>query len=185
MAKAINFALQFTNVNDYDYILKVDDDVSLPPNFIELSLKLDADCVGGSGCAQMFKISTFMALFKGRFPEVVSDDTYCEFMIIACRKKYAKWPIEPIYHDATRKHSWIYYYEIGFNRYKLGYDPIHIFFHLRHGINYIFYLIGYFMAFIRREKKYPFARQIYRIKMEQIPKQLRDLKNKGRNFKLN
>ncbi|MCQ5363292.1 MAG: glycosyltransferase family 2 protein [Candidatus Methanomethylicia archaeon] len=96
VAKAINFALQFTNVNDYDYILKVDDDVSLPPNFIELSLKLDADCVGGSGCAQMFKISTFMALFKGRFPEVVSDDTYCEFMIIACGKKYAKWPIERI-----------------------------------------------------------------------------------------
>ena len=65
MTKAMNFALKFLNLNDYDFILKVDDDVVLPPNFIERCLKLDADCVGGSGCAQMFKINTFIDLFNG------------------------------------------------------------------------------------------------------------------------
>ena len=108
-------------------------------------------------------------------------------MIIAYRKKYAKWPIEPKYYGMSRKHSWQYYYEIGFDRYKLGYDPIHIFFHLRHGINYIFYLIGYFTALVKKVKKYPFANEILYIKIKEIPIQIKKLNfiymsEKSRNF---
>ncbi|MCQ5341411.1 MAG: glycosyltransferase family 2 protein [Candidatus Methanomethylicia archaeon] len=173
MTKAMNIALQSVNINNYDYILKLDDDVILPPKFIEMCIKENADCVGGSGCAQLFKVSTFIKLFNGRFPEVVSEDTYREFAILATGRKLVKWPIEPIYF-IKKKHSWRYYYEIGYNRYKLGYDFIHILFHLRHGINYVFYLIGYISALIHREKKYSFANNIFWTKIKEIPKQLKE-----------
>ncbi|MCX8170129.1 MAG: glycosyltransferase family 2 protein [Candidatus Methanomethyliaceae archaeon] len=49
MTKAMNFALKSLKLEDYDYILKVDDDVVLHPRFIEASILTGADCVGGSG----------------------------------------------------------------------------------------------------------------------------------------
>jgi len=105
----MNIALQFVNINDYDYILKLDDEI-LPPKFIEMCIKENADCVGSSGCAQLFKVSTFIKLFNGRFPEVISEDTYREFAILSTGRKLVKWPIEPIYFIKRSTHLQIIYF---------------------------------------------------------------------------
>lgn len=174
VSKAMNVAIRTLNINlnEYDYLLKVDDDVVLPPDFIERCILEGADCVGGSGYAELFKMKTFIELFGGSFPEVVSDDTFREFLVMVSNRKFSKWPVKPIMR-LKKKHGWRYYYELGYDRYKLGYDPIHIIFHLRHGKMYLFYVAGYFVSLLRREKRYHFAPKIFRLKLSELPVQIK------------
>ncbi|MEM3365971.1 MAG: glycosyltransferase family A protein [Candidatus Methanomethyliaceae archaeon] len=184
MTKAMNAALESLNIRleEYDYILKVDDDVILPPKFLELCVLEDADCVGGSGCAELFKTETFIELFGGSFPKVVSEDTFREFSVLARNKKFSKWPIKPIPIGLKKRHNWRYYYQIGFDRYKLGYDPIHIMLHLRHGKMYLFYVIGYLISLLRREERYHFAPKIFRLKLRELPSQIKSFMKKRLDF---
>jgi len=55
--------LEHVNLEDYDYLLRVDADIILPKRFIEENLKAEADYVGKAGYCMLIKVSPFLKVF--------------------------------------------------------------------------------------------------------------------------
>ena len=170
VTRALNYALSSVSIKEYDYILKVDADVLLPKNFIEENLKVNVDIVGGSGRAMLIKSQTFLKVFKGRFPEVASDDTFLNLCTMSKGGKVANWSVPPISLKISRKrHSWRYYFYLGIERYKLGYEPIHIIERFRaYKLMNCFLLFGYVTALLKRLGKYEFADWVFRTQLKRL-----------------
>ena len=74
MSKILNNVLKKTDLTQYDYVLRVDADTTLPSDFLTLNLKNKPDIVG-YGSAQLIKTAPFLKLMNGQLhPE--SDDSY-------------------------------------------------------------------------------------------------------------
>jgi len=134
VSKAINFALEHVNIEDYDYLLRVDADIILPKRFIEENLKAEADYVGKAGYCMLIKVSPFLKVFGGRFKEVGAEDSYVGMKFMYHGYQVKGYILSPILTDrAHRKHSYRYHLTLGMESYKLGYEPIHVFEKLRYG----------------------------------------------------
>lgn len=72
IAKAINSTLATVNLDDYDWILRTDDDIVLPSNFLALNSSVEADIVGAGGTI-MLKSSALKRL--KRWPEFPLEDS--------------------------------------------------------------------------------------------------------------
>jgi len=170
VAKALNYALSSITIKEYDYILRVDADTLLPKNFIEKNMEINADIVGRSGRAMLIKNQTFLRVFKGRFPEVASEDTFLKLCIMSKGGKVADWRVPPISLKTSRKrHSWRYYFYFGIERYRLGYEPIHIIERFRaYKLMNCFLLIGYVTALLKKLGKYEFADWVFRTQLKRL-----------------
>jgi hypothetical protein len=117
---AMRNALSKERLDDFTHILRVDGDTILPKNFVEESLKLNADLVGCGGYAQLLKNSAFKQLFNNTYPVDFAEDTVlAEAVIRSPRHVYSKYVVKPIT-PAPIKYpitSWI---KNGEFRYKTG-----------------------------------------------------------------
>jgi hypothetical protein len=117
---AMRNALAKEQLDDFSYILRVDGDTILPKNFVEESLKLNADLVGCGGYAQLLKTSTFKELFDNVYPVDFAEDTVLtEAVIRSPNHSYSKYVVKPIT-PAPKKYplsSWI---KNGEFRYRIG-----------------------------------------------------------------
>ena len=59
---ALNRGLDKINLTEYDYILRVDSDTVLAPDFIEHNLKGLPDLAGNGGYAMLIKVKPFLEL---------------------------------------------------------------------------------------------------------------------------
>lgn len=76
VSKSINHVLKFLDdemgLDSFDYLLKIDQDVKLPPYWIVANAKSNMDLMG-KGCAMLIKMLKFLEL-GGRFDVTEFDD---------------------------------------------------------------------------------------------------------------
>ncbi|MCR8433208.1 MAG: glycosyltransferase family 2 protein [Crenarchaeota archaeon] len=169
VAKALNYALSMVELNNYDYLLRVDADTVLPKRFIEENIKVNADYVGKSGYAMLLKMNCFLRVFKGRFIEVAFEDTHMGLKLLSQGYSVQSWALPPkLKRKSGAHHSWRYYFIRGMELYKLGYEPVHMVELIRHDIRNIFAILGYFAAIIKRARRYDIASWVFRAQLRRL-----------------
>jgi hypothetical protein len=172
VAVAINTALAKEVLEEYDYILKVDAETILPRDFVKENLKNLPDFIGSGGCAMLFKVSPFLKALGGKYPEVFADDTYLASKFLYEGYSVKRWLCSPQFKIREKgHHSYKHGLQRGIEWYKLGYEPVHVlnfpreFVYNVHNrtfkIDRFFPVIGYFLAALRRTKRYEFAPWIF------------------------
>jgi hypothetical protein len=172
VAVAINTALAKEVLEEYDYILKVDAETILPRDFVKENLKNLPDFIGSGGCAMLFKVSPFLKALGGKYPEVFADDTYLASKFLYEGYSVKRWLCSPQFKIREEgHHSYKHGLQRGIEWYKLGYEPVHVlnfpreFVYNVHNrtfkIDRFFPVIGYFLAALRRTKRYEFAPWIF------------------------
>jgi hypothetical protein len=160
-AYAFNRAVQNVNLEKYDYLIKLDDDVLLPPNFIEANIGL-ADYVG-EGRAMVLKIKTFLQIMDGKLKVMQSEDTYLAHSFYWAGAKIRNWnviPINTISHlDSLTSHRKKYWIDAGRAQYQFGLPiaryPVY-FYNRAKKLGFRIALItfvGYMIGFIMRDEK--------------------------------
>jgi len=167
VAIALNTILTKVNIREYEYILKVDADVTLPRHFIEENLKENADCLGGSGCAMLIRVTAFLEVFNGKFPEVAADDTFLGLEFRRRGYSIKGWRVFPILRK-KRPHSYRWYLSRGMEMYKMGYEPLHVLERMREDQRGILYNCGYALAMLKRVKKYDLAPWVFRVQIRRL-----------------
>jgi hypothetical protein len=168
VSDVLNDGLSHIHLEDFDYLLRVDGDTVIPPNFLEINLKEHADCCGRTGCAMLIKVSTFLRLMNGKFhPEL--DDTYLGLKFMKEGATVIGWKVGAR-HSSQVRDNINEYSNRGKLLYKAGYEP----FHLVQGlvtrakvrarfwtIRDVFTVWGYFVAAITRTPKYEIADYVF------------------------
>ena len=168
---ALNSSLCGIDLTQFDYMLRVDADVTLPQRFVEVNSKLEAALVGESQ-AMLFSMPTFLKVFSGRFPEGINkEDTYVVLKLITMGYHVPYWLLPPYAQRVwgagkSRRARLAYFFKNGYDMWKLGFEPIHVigdaFMRTVMGYDpwHFFEVLGYFTALVRREKRYDIARRV-------------------------
>ena len=169
VAVALNYALSKVCLSEYDYLLKVDADTTLPSHFIEENLKVNADYVGKVGYAMLLKMNCFIKFFNGRFFEVGAEDSYIGLKLLSQGCSVRSWVIPPkLKRKSGAHHSWRYYFVRGMEVYKLGYEPLHVVEVVRHDFRAVFTIVGYAIAAFKRIKRYDIASWVFRVQLRRL-----------------
>lgn len=162
MSKVLNNGLMTYNLQQYDYLLRVDGDTVLPKNFLSENLKAEPD-VMGYGYAQLIRVEPFLELMGGKFhPE--QDDSYIRYLFAFHGLKSMDYVVQPRrVRETGCNHSVMYFVEQGRLRFKTGFEPLHMLACLRFGYKNLFDLAGYFKALVSREKRFCFADYVWRL----------------------
>jgi len=169
VAAALNVALSKVRLGDYDYLLRVDADTTLPCRFLEENLKADVDCVGRAGYAMLIKMDSFIKYFNGRFVEIGSEDSYIVLKLLSQGRDVISWMLPPrLKRMSGVHHPWRYYFVRGVEMYKLGYEPFHVLRTLLHDIRSLFMVLGYFICMLRRVERYEFAGWTFRSQVHKL-----------------
>lgn len=147
----MNEFLGVVDLGSFDYLLRVDDDVDLPVNFVEGNLAGEFDIVG-YGPAQLIKVSSFVRLMGGRF-NCEHDDGYPIFKFKLCGlKAQASYFVEPNLRRLSGFHQGLQWFvSQGVLHYKYGHDILYelviVLGKWRQYHPYgLFFLLGYFKA---------------------------------------
>jgi hypothetical protein len=172
IGRALNTALNEVRLQDYDYLLKLDADTILPPRFVTSNVSLKSDIVGIFGFAMMLKISAFVKVLNGKWPETLGEDTYITHYYQMKGLSCKNYNLPP---NLKRKsgvhHDWTYQFIRGIALYKLGYEPIHAFalsLDLRVDRKNLFIICGYAVAFLKRTTRYVFADFIFGKQLKEL-----------------
>ena len=184
----LKYLEKIDKLKDYDYMLKLDDDVVLPKDFIKKNLKYKY-IIMGYGPAMIINMRYYTRIFNAAWPISVADDVIVEYTLDSIWKsrskvwEYIQEPIilRPIRPSVKRSFKAGYeFYRMGFTTpYMLLYLMKHVLKTARLRINlrlkigilcrFIVQLLGYISALLTSTDKYKFSRVIsleqkYRIK---------------------
>lgn len=173
LGNAINVALAKVRIEDYDYLLKMDADIVLPIQFLSINLKVEADIIGRFGFCMLLKTSSFMKVLKGKWPELITEDTYIEHFYSSLGYVVTDSMLPPnIQRQAGARYSWKDQYDRGISWYKMGYEPLHAFVGsftgFRTNPRIVYAIFGYTGALIKRSERYVFAAWLFRKQLEQF-----------------
>ena len=160
MSVILNHALNKIDLSLYDYILRIDTDTILPPDFIEKNLEQNADVVG-YGHAHLIKVSTFREVMNCTFHRE-SDDSYLNYKFMYAHKKWMYWNVKPIRsRKCGRTHSKQYFIDRGALMWMLGYEPLHVIGNVRWDFYNVFAVFGYFYAMLNRVTRLDVAKSVF------------------------
>jgi hypothetical protein len=169
----LNDMLSHVCVDDFDYVLRVDCDTVLKPEFLSVALRGDPDVYGENGYAMLIKVSTFKRFMDARF-NFVSDDQYT-FNKIKVEGGRAVQIDNSFIETRPQKHDTATHLFCGEVYYRMGYEPIHILDFLRRPCTrhttrkFIRELVlGYFIAMIRRVEKFDIAPRIWSYQVRRL-----------------
>ena len=171
VSDVLNDGLSHIHLKDFDYILRVDGDTVVPPNFLEINLKEHADCCGRTGCAMLIKVSTFLRLMNGKFhPEL--DDTYLGLKFMKEGATVIAWKVAARHSSVVRDNVYEYSNR-GKLMYKAGYEPVHLIVQCLVHTNFwtikdVFGVWGYFAAALNRTPKYEVADYVWRRQVNRL-----------------
>ena len=183
VSRALNYGLDRVNLVEYDYILRVDADTVLTPDFLEKSLVGQPDLVGNGGYALLIKVKPFLELMGGKF-HPLSDDSYLIFKFKMEGKRVRAindYLLETRLHKHSKKDALF----MGEIFYRIGYEPIHMFgfiftkyLHSRNvnrrfegdaiGYNVWWIVAGYMVTFLRHEPKFDFSDKIWAYQVRRL-----------------
>ncbi|MGD0395505.1 MAG: glycosyltransferase family A protein [Nitrososphaerales archaeon] len=160
VSKAINTALDGLDMTEFDWLLRVDGDTLLPPDWIEKASALGADVVGTGGVL-LVRMSAFKAVGY-RFPVLEAEDSMLILKLMSLGFKRVPYT-EPISLRGMMRgtdSSMLTFFRNGIWRWKMGYEPIHAVYisvaasaHHRN-LRFLFQIFGYFFAMLSRPKKW-------------------------------
>jgi hypothetical protein len=157
--EAENNGLEHVNLEEFDYLLKVDADTVLGKDFLKNNLSDNPDAVG-PGSALLVKVSEFIGLMEGKFRHI--DDCYIMDKFRMEGKNYHRWTEEPKHtghHISSSGEPMDVPYLVGLGHmyYRLGHMPMQVFhsvfWEVPYSIRNIFTVAAYLLAFILRPKK--------------------------------
>lgn len=149
VSKILNNGLRHVNLDDFDYILRVDCDAWLPPDFVEGNLQGSPD-VCGLGAAMLIKTSSFQNVMGGKF-DPYSDDAAIHFEFQRRRLKATPYRVNPrVLRPPGATHRLSYWVEQGHVYYQLGCEPFHVLAKTRLGLCHILSVVGYVCAALKR-----------------------------------
>jgi hypothetical protein len=155
VARALNAGLDLINLEEFDYLLRIDADIVLPSRFVEENLKLRADLVGTAGFALLIRVRPFVSLLHERFKEVCAEDSYVRYIFMQNGYSTMSWKLPPkLLRKSGKPHSWRYFYVRGLEMYKVGYEPLHVVGSLRYEVRNVFAVLGYISALFSPPLKY-------------------------------
>jgi hypothetical protein len=165
ISKVINNMLNDLKLENYDYLLRVDADTVLPPNFIEGNLKHNFDVIG-YGPAQLIKMSSFQKYMGGRMhPD--HDDGYplVKFAQCGLKSKDTYFIAPNIQRVGGLHHGSSWFISQGELHFRYGYDiftEIGIVFgkYRKYHPYGVFFLVGFFKALFQRKKRFDVAASI-------------------------
>lgn len=161
VSKVLNEGLSHIKIEDFDYILRVDGDTVLPPNFLEENLKDNPDLCGTAGYAMLIKVQSFLQAMHGRF-HAKSDDSYTRYKFMKEGCTTSKYRIKPILlRKSGTKHGIMYFFNRGKSMYRLGYEPLHVFTSIRFTLWNIFAIFGYLSSLFKREQRFDVAKFVW------------------------
>jgi hypothetical protein len=153
ISKALNNALSHINLEDFDYILRVDGDTIIPSNFVEENLKENPH-VTGDGDAMIIHVPSFLREMGGRFFDE-QDDTYVRFKFAQDGLRSTNLKVQPIRtRKCGAKHSYRYYVERGEIMYRFGYEPLHVLSKFLLDRRNAFLVFGYLKGLLLRYKHF-------------------------------
>jgi len=160
ISKVINSFLENIKLEKYDYMLRVDADTILPPNFIEENLKKDYDALG-YGYAQIIKVPPFIEVLGGKLNKH-HDDGYILVKLRytnykASSKDYNVAPI--LKRNSGFHHGSSWFAAQGELNYMYGADPVSVLFNTVYSFNKytIFQIYGYFKALVTHKERFDVA----------------------------
>lgn len=162
VAKAINCELDRLDLAEFDWLLRVDGDTILPPDWLERSMASGADVVGRGGYALLVKMSAFMAA-GARFPVVEPEDALLNLKIQSLGFKAVPYVVKPEFlREPGRgtERSLFTFLQRGVWTWRLGYEPVHAVYNfifavrLRRNPRYLLGIFGYFFAAASRAEKW-------------------------------
>lgn len=164
IAKAINTAIDNLDLAEFDWFLRVDGDMILPPEWVEKSLASGADVVGRGGYALLIRMSAFVAL-GSHWPIIAPEDSFIILKLQSLGFKTVPYVVRPRFlrepsrgTSANRSSSILLKY--GVWKWKLGYESIHAVYdfvfatNLRRNPRYLLGIFRYFFAALSRTKKW-------------------------------
>ena len=167
VGKALTIAFRLYLTKDYDYILKLDSDVYFDETFVEENIGTEYDLMG-RGAAMIIKVKNFIEVFNHEWPVSPIDDVIVTEVLRVRGYKVLPWQWiklprlikEPKY-DILRA------LRIGYESYRIGFpilsETLLLYDRIlrRRELTFVGHIIGYLVALLRREKKYPFSNAIY------------------------
>jgi hypothetical protein len=161
---AMRDALSKECLGNFTHILRVDGDTILPRNFVDESIKLDADLVGCGGYSQLLSMSAFKDLFGCIYPVDFAEDTVVSQEVIHSEKHvYKKYVVHPL-RPAPKKYSLNSWIRNGEARYRTGVSFPLTCLSFRDsrsstlvGFKAILIIMGFLCAKIRGAKRYSFV----------------------------
>jgi hypothetical protein len=180
MSDALNKGLAHFNIGLYDYLLRVDADTVIPPNFVEENLKADPD-VAGFGQAMLIRVSSFMKFMGGRFhPD--HDDSYIRFKFLAEGLRSIDCVVPPrMLRSSGKRHGRKYFVDRGFLMYRFGYEPIHVFSKIVIDVSNVWTVYGYVTACFLKPSKFEFADWVTHQQFEKL-RSLRKLFSSSKKY---
>ena len=156
MSQILNEGLQDVNLDNFDYLLRVDSDTVLPPDFIEKNIAGEPAVVG-YGYAMLIHIKTWRRLMDCKFhPE--QDDSYIRFKFMFHKEKSVDYTVQPLNHRSSgKRHSVKYFFDRGMSMYKFGYEPVRVLSKILIDKRNLFTVLGYVKATLKHPAKYEFA----------------------------
>jgi len=160
VSKALNTALDGLDLTEFDWFLRVDGDVLLPPDWIEKAVALGADVIGTGGVL-LVRMSAFKAVGY-RFPVLEAEDSMLILKLMSLGFKRVPFT-EPMSLRGMMRgtdSSMLTFFRNGIWRWKMGYEPIHAIYisvvaaaHYRN-LRFLFQIFGYFFALLSRPRKW-------------------------------
>ncbi|MEZ0346876.1 MAG: glycosyltransferase family A protein [Infirmifilum sp.] len=176
VGKALNYVFERENLQQYDYLLKLDADAVLREKCLEDCVNREADLIG-LGYFMLIRMKSFLKVLGGRWPVTPGDDAYIAHAFRSLGLKVEPMPPDII---VLRKSgvggNWRYYFYRGVDDYRAGINPImmlKIVFRLsykRRTLLPLFTLVGYVRALTGRVKRFEFAPLVFKSTLK-IPSQ--------------
>lgn len=120
--KSINKTLTEFDWRSYDYLMRMDSDAHLPPNFIESALNQGGDIIGGGGSGQIFKTEVLKKM-GGRWPESDIEDGHFLWWARMLGFQF-KQPLTPITYTWGTEYTLEQHFNHGVNCYLIGNHPL-------------------------------------------------------------
>lgn len=143
ISSILNDGLIGIKLESYDYILRLDSDTILPPDFLEKHVALNVDVVGGEGYAQLIKVPFFLNKMNGQFNKD-SDDTYTYFKAVSCGLASERITLVDFKQPGTNYGMVQTQVYVGKMDYMIGDDPINVIIRF---LSYFYYLFTFKRCF--------------------------------------
>ena len=162
VAKAINAVMESVDPTKFDWFLRVDGDVILPPKWIEISINSGADVIGRGGYSLLVRMRAFKAV-NYRFPIFEKEDSMLilklqslgfESIPYLVKPKFLREPGRGTDKELTT------FFKSGIWTWKMGYEPIHAVYNslnaarVRRNPRYLLGVFGYAFAALTWSKKW-------------------------------
>jgi len=149
-----NKVLKEYDLSSFDYILKSDEDVIYPRNFLEENTKLGYDVMGSNAC-MLLKADTFMNVMNGRLILSDYDGLLCMIYSMKRLKVFGAYPkVKPViarkeYRTPQR------FFLTGRAMYSVAHVRLRYFFFrtFRNPFS-VFSLLGYLISGLKRNQRY-------------------------------